>query len=286
MKTRLSLIAIASIIFLTACTKDDVATEFVSARIETNVAYGSDPLQKFDYILPAGRTTASTKSFIFIHGGGWQEGDKTDYNQFIDTFRVLFPNYAFFNINYRLYQNATGTNKFPTQETDVKSAIDFIYAKRGEYGVADKFVLLGASAGGHLAMLQAYKYNNPKIKAVVNYFGPADMADMYNNPASPLAPKELVAALLGGTPSTQASLYASSSPINFVSTQSAPTITFQGGIDPLIKPAQQTALHAKLNTAGVTNQYVLYPNESHGWIGANLTDSYLKIKAFVTANVQ
>jgi hypothetical protein len=29
-----------------------------------------------------------------------------------------------------------------------------------------------------------------------------------------------------------------------------------------------------------------YPTEGHGWVGANLTDSYNKVEAFIKANVQ
>lgn len=197
---------------------------------------------------------------------------------------MLFPDYAIFNINYRLYVN--GSNTFPTQENDVKAAVDFIVTKEAEYGISNKYVLLGASAGGHLAMLQAYKYNSPKIKAVVNFFGPSDMNALYNNPASPFAPPSAIAALFNGTPSTQAQLYFQSSPLNFVNAQSPPTIILQGGVDPLISPSQQTALKTKLDASGVVNSYVFYPSESHGWGEPTITDSYKKIKTFVTANVQ
>ena len=269
-----------------SCKKDNGNDNQAPAYTAMNVAYGNDAKQKMDIYLPANRSQNSTKSFIFIHGGGWQEGDKSDFNQFLDTFKILFPDYAFFNINYRLYSSATQANQFPTQETDVKSAVDFINSNIATYIISDKYVLLGASAGGHLALLQGYKYDNPKIKAIINFFGVADMNAMYNNPASPLAPPAAVAAVMGGTPTSLPQLYFSSSPINYVNAGDPPTISFQGGVDPVVSPSQQTALKTKLDANGIVNQYVLYPNESHGWVGANLTDSYLKIKAFVQANVQ
>ena len=192
--------------------------------------------------------------------------------------------FAIFNINYRL---ATGAiNFFPTQENDVKTAIGFIFSRTDEYRISQKFVLLGASAGAHLSMLQAYKYTNPVIiKAVVDFFGPADITDMYNNPASILAPPAAIAAVVGATPASNPALYQQSSPINFVTTQSPPTIILQGGADVLVSPSQSVALHTKLQTMGVVNQYVFYPTENHGWVGADLTDSFDKIQAFLTANV-
>ena len=202
----------------------------------------------------------------------------------MDTLKKRLPAYAIININYRL---ATGTsNLFPTQENDVKAAIEFIYSKRTEYAISDKFVLLGTSAGGHLSLLHAYKYSTPvKIKAVIDFFGPTDLVDMYNNPASILASPAALAAVVGATPTTNLTLYQQSSPINFVVATSPPTLILQGGVDVVVSPSQSAALAAKLQTFGVVHQYVLYPTENHGWSGANLIDSFNKIDAFLAANV-
>ena len=146
--------------------------------------------------------------------------------------------------------------------------------------------MLGASAGAHLSLLQSYKYTSPvKIKAVVDFFGPADLVDMYNNPASIFAPPAALAAVVGGTPATHLSLYQQSSPITFVSPVSTPTIILQGGLDPLVSVNQALALKAQLQSKGVVHQYVFYPTESHGWFGVNLTDSFDKIVLFLAANV-
>lgn len=272
-------------LFLLSCQKEkDLAPGPLAAKTELNVAYSSDPAQKMDVYLPEGRSTSSTKLMILIHGGGWSGGDKSDFNIYIDTLKKRLPDYAFININYRL---ATGTsNLFPTQENDVKAAIEFIYSKREEYKISDKFVLLGTSAGAHLSLLHAYKYPAPvKIKAVVDFFGPTDLVDMYNNPASILAPPAALAAVIGATPATNLTLYQQSSPVTFVSATSSPTIILQGGVDILVSPNQSIALRNKLQTAGVVHQYVFYPTENHGWSGANLTDSFNKIAVFLAANV-
>ena len=265
-----------------ACRKNDVTT--LAADTKLNTAYGSDSLQKMDIYLPAGRTTTSTKVIILIHGGAWSSGDKADFTAYIDTLKKRLPSYAVFNINYRLA--SVGVNNFPTQEMDVKSAVEFIYNKSNEYHVSQTIVLLGASAGGHLALLQGYKNTSPvKVKAIVDFFGPTDMVDLYNNPASPLIPPATVAAIVGATPTTNPVLYQQSSPINFVTAQSCPTIILQGGLDPLVSPNQSLALKNKLQTMGVINQYVFYPGEGHGWVGANLSDSFDKIALFLAANV-
>jgi acetyl esterase/lipase len=268
-----------------ACKKNDTAgpTTLPVSNL-FNISYGTDGLQKMDVYLPAGRTSNTTKVMILIHGGGWSSGDKSDFNSYVDTLKARLPTYAVININYRL---ANGTsNFFPTQENDVKAAIDFIYSKRTEYNISDKFVLLGASAGAHLSLLHAYKYNTPvKVKAVVDFFGPTDLVDIYNNPASIFASPSALAAVVGATPTTNLTLYQQSSPITFVTSQSPPTIILQGGVDPLVAPSQSVSLDNKLQTMGATHQYVFYPTESHGWTGANLIDSFNKIMDFLTANV-
>jgi acetyl esterase/lipase len=271
--------------FLFSCQKEagNGNTGPLAEQTQLNVAYGTDGLQKMDIYLPAGRTTSVTKVIILIHGGGWSQGDKADFTTYVDTLKHRLPGYAIFNINYRL---ATGTtNFFPAQENDVKAAIEFIYGKRADYSISDKYVLLGTSAGAHLALLQAYKYITPvKVKAVVDFFGPTDLADMYNNPVNPLIPA-LLQGVLGGTPTTNTALYQQSSPITFVNAQSPPTIILQGGVDNVVAPSQSVLLNNSLTTAGVVHQYVFYPTENHGWIGPNLTDSFEKITAFLTANV-
>lgn len=249
-----------------------------------NVSYGTDAAQKMDVYLPPGRSTSSTRVIILIHGGGWATGDKADFTDYVDTMKKRLTGYAVFNINYRLASGVS--NLFPTQENDIKAAVEFIYSKRSEYNISDKFVLLGASAGAHLSLLQAYKYAAPvKIKAVVDFFGPVDLTAMYNNPASIFAPPAALALVVGATPTSNAALYQQSSPINFVTAQTPPTIILQGGLDPLVSPSQAVALNVKLQTMGVTHQYVFYLTESHGWTGADLTDSFDKIQAFLMANV-
>ena len=279
------LVLVTFSLYLSSCQKDsDPSLPVLAEKTELNVAYGTNPSQKMDIYLPPGRGTATTKVMVMIHGGGWGVGDKSDLTEYVDTMKRRLSGYAIFNINYRL---ATGTsNYFPTQENDVKAAIEFIYGKRTEYQISNKFILLGASAGSHLALLHSYKYTMPvKIKAVVDFFGPKDLVDMYNNPASALAPPSALVAVIGATPTTNLTLYQQSSPLTFVSAQSPATIIFQGGADPLVSPSQSVALKNKLQAMGVVHQYFLYPSEKHGWTGANLTDSFDKIVLFLKANV-
>lgn len=256
----------------------------IDAKTILNVSYGSDPLQQMDVYLPADRSASSTKVIVLIHGGSWESGDKTELTEFVDTLQRRQPDYAIFNINYRLSIN--GSNVFPTQENDTKAALQFITDNAANYIISKKVVLLGVSAGGQLALLQAFKYTSPVVpKAVISFYGPTDLTEMYNNPTDALIPPAL-AEIVGKTPSQDAAIYTSSSPVNFVSSSSPPTIFFHGGLDSLVDVSQAVALHTKLQSAGVINQYVYYKDEGHGWLGPTLSDSFDKIQAFLSANVK
>ena len=266
-----------------SCKKKSAGTDATIAALSiANVSYGPNAQQNMDVYLPENRSTAATKLMIMIHGGGWTSGDKADFAQFVDTMKRRLPGYAIFNINYRL--SANPSNLFPTQENDVKAAVQFILGKMGEYLISNKYVLIGASAGGHLAMLHGYKNANVKPKAVVSFFGISDMAEMYNNPVGGnVLISFSVGQAVGGTPVSNAAIYASSSPINFITAATAvPTILLHGGTDPLVRPAQSTAVRDKLLTVGAATQYVPYPTAGHGdWDNATYTDAFNKVEAFI-----
>jgi len=271
------------LILAVACKKEDSnSNNSATERTYTNVSYGSDTSQKMDIYLPAGRDTVNTKLLVLIHGGAWIEGDKTDFSY--SDIKKLLPGYAFASINYRLSDN--GQNKFPAQEEDVQAAISFLLSKQAEYNYSNKIVLLGASAGAQLALLQGYKYAKMIVpKAIISFFGPTDLTWLYNHPGNAAFPP-LLAGIIGYTPAQNASIYTSSSPINFVTVQSAPTLLLQGDADILVPVDQANMLNAKLQTAGVVHQLVIYPGEGHGFSATAMSNAYTKIISFLNANVK
>ncbi len=276
--TWLSLVLLPLII--ASCSKEPQPAHEVTNK---DVSYGKAALQKMDIWLPADRSRATTKTIIVIHGGGWTGGDKSEMSQSIDTLRKRMPGYAVVNLNYRLaYENKV--NVFPAQENDVKDAIGFYIDHASEYRVSDDLILLGGSAGGHLVMLHAYK-NDPKkhVKAVVDFFGPVDLEAAWNEG---LLQQLVLFGAIGAFPVDNPAIYASSSPSNYITANSPPTIALQGGADPIVLPAQTSLLISKLEAAGVINELVYYPGESHGWAGANMVDSFNRIEKFIADNVK
>lgn len=284
---RVYLATLATVMVLAvSCKKDDAAPQANTEVVNKDVAYDADALQKMDVYLPASRSSDTTKVIILVHGGAWMEGDKSDFESAVQALRQQLPSYALFNINYRL-ASITGTNLWPAQIDDVNKAVNFIISKKNEYRVnTGKIIMLGASAGAHLSLLQAYRFNaNGNIKAVVDLFGPTDIADLYNNPINENYPF-LLRTWLGGTPTTATAAYTAASPIQHITAQAPPTIIFHGTADDVVPVSQSRALETALKAKGVTNSYVEYNGLGHGWLGTDLLDTYTRAIAFVVKNVQ
>lgn len=270
---------------LFSCKKEK--NEWASPKVILEMAYGLDPQQKMDLYLPKDRSPENTPLLILIHGGGWIEGDKKDFTPFVSEIQKRFPNYAIANVNYRLHKfgsNFTnGIHPFPTQEQDVARAVKALRDQSAIEGYSDTTIaLLGASAGGHLALMNAYKNTDPvKAKAVISFFGPTELVNFYNNTNSNPLAKSLLASLTGTTPADNILPYRLNSPVEFVFPSSSPTLLFHGGQDLVVHSSQSTTLRQKCIENGVPVEYYFYPNESHGWTGPNLDDSFNKLEAFL-----
>ncbi|HUR10735.1 MAG TPA: alpha/beta hydrolase [Flavitalea sp.] len=277
-------LAFSALMMFSACSKTAPSiTTDPSAKTLMNVSYGNDSKQKLDLYLPQDRSKTTTKMVVLIHGGGWTTGDKNELTASVQELQKRLPGYAFANINYRLFAN--DQNKFPAQENDVLSAVKFLITKGGEYNYSREFIFIGASAGAHLALLQAYKHTEViQPKAVISFFGPTDLIDLYKNPLNAGIPY-LLNSLTGSVPSQNPTVYQQSSPIYFVNAGSAPTLLLHGEKDDLVPKNQAILLRNKLQSVNVSSKLVLYPNEGHGWSGTNLSNSFDEIADFLKLHV-
>ena len=114
---------------------------------------GVDPnLTSLDvYTPPADEHGCSGKPLVvWIHGGGWSEGDKTEYM----TDKIPLFNgagYVFASINYRLTDKTlpTPAPQYPVHDQDSADAVAWLIQRAGELGIdASRVALLGHSAGG------------------------------------------------------------------------------------------------------------------------------------------
>ncbi len=242
---------------------------------ELDIPYGLNSDQKFDMYLPENRTL-ETKVMILIHGGGWSSGDKSDMNLFKDLIRQELPDIAIVNINYRLADE--NNNPYPMQINDITSVVNYLKSIDDEYVFSDDYGFVGVSAGAHLSLLWCYAFDaESNAKMVCSIVGPTNFTDpAYLNNSNP----ELQAMIdmFGIDPSIN--FLEEVSPFLQVSTSAPPSILFYGGQDPLIPTTQGTDMRDKLNLFGVTNEFTLYPNTGHGWVGLELLDTWTKLKLF------
>ena len=277
-----TLLSIICLFILYSCSKNEVIelpdTDSLDPTVyyeALNVSYGNDAKQTFDIYLPANRTE-DTKIMVLVHGGGWSGGDKSEMNAFRDFVKQEHPNLAIVNMNYRLADD--NNSPYPMQINDITSVINHLKENRENYTIDDDFGFVGVSAGGHLSLLWSYAFDTDNdVKMVCSVVGPTNFTDSaYLNNTDP-ALQELID-LFGIDPTTE--FLEEVSPLHRVTASAPPTILFYGGQDPLIPTTQGTAMRDKLEMLGVTHQFTLYPNAGHGWVGLDLLDTGIKLKAF------
>jgi acetyl esterase/lipase len=237
-----------------------------------NIPYTAHPTprQNFDLYLPRHNSDKSLPFIIWIHGGAWimgiKEWDNVKY--------LVRHGYAIASIDYRIAPE----NRFPVQIQDCNLALNFILAHAADYGLnPGQFVVGGASAGGHLALLLGLARHehtfgaDPSIKpkAILDFFGPTDLNDQMNDLQVIHSEKGIkliqdAGTKLLGTPIEQSPDLAKwASPITYVSAASPPVLILQGGKDDLVPVAQSRRLHAALDQAGVKNQLIMVNDAGH-----------------------
>lgn len=115
---------------------------------QQTLAYGSDPLQTLDLWVPQGARKAPL--VLFVHGGGWQRGSKSNALGRALPGHMLEQGYAFASIDYRLLPKASVED----QAADVAAALAFLLARAESLGIdRSRVVITGHSAGAHLVAL-------------------------------------------------------------------------------------------------------------------------------------
>jgi acetyl esterase/lipase len=125
-------------------------------------------------------------AILYLHGGAWHYSDKDVGTRHF--FRHLAgQGHVVVDLAYTLAPKGDLLRMIG----DVKRAIAWIKVHAAELGVnSDQVVLMGGSAGGHLALLAAYTPNDPafqpvgldadtSVQAVVSYYGPTDLRATY-----------------------------------------------------------------------------------------------------------
>jgi acetyl esterase/lipase len=239
----------------------------------------------------------SNLGIIFLHGSGWHYADK-DFGTRHFFRHLCEQGHVILDVAYTLAPEAD----LHSMIADVKRAIAWLKEHASAHAVrVDRLVLMGGSAGGHLALLAAYTPNHPEldpedvfsdtsVHGVVSYYGPPDLLSLYHRflempkltgekvhergfmdylearfgfEVIPL--HDLIPNLLGGTPDQVPELYRLGSPITHVSKHCPQTLLLQGEHDFSGITPDVRRLHEALLKSGCRSVYFQLPDTEHGF---------------------
>ena len=247
-------------------------------NIKTDIPYADteNPRQSLNLILPKDRKKKILPALIYIHGGGWKNGNKNQGNVRLIPY-VESGEYVGISIGYRL----SGEAQWPAQIHDCKAAIRWVRGNAKNYGInPEKIGVFGTSAGGHLvAMLGTsenvkelegdlgnYKKMKSTVHCVVNFFGPSALLEMSKYPSriDHDAANSPESELIGGALQENKKKAMDASPINYVTKDDCPFIHVHGTDDQLVPYNQSVILHKKLLENGCDSRLITVKGGGHG----------------------
>ncbi|MGI8498375.1 MAG: alpha/beta hydrolase fold domain-containing protein [Gemmatimonadaceae bacterium] len=199
---------------------------------------------------------------VVIYGGAWRGGSPSQAPQL--SRYLASRGYAVFAVDYR----HAPAFRHPAELEDVRTAIAWVRAHASEYGAdSSRLSLLGRSAGGHLALLAAYEPGAGRVRAVIDFYGPADLAGGYAHPPrpDPLGVRPIIAQFLGGTPLQVPAQYRDASPITYVRAGLPPTLILHGARDHYVLADFSRDLDRRLRASGDTSVLLELPWSEHGF---------------------
>lgn len=199
---------------------------------------------------------------LVIHGGSWAGGNSRQLPELNS--EMAKWGYAVASINYRL----APAHRYPAPLEDVQAAIRYLQEHANELSIdSTRFVLLGRSAGGQIALSAAYTLHETAVKGVIDFYGPADMFWGYQNPTNPLVldSRKIMEDYLGGTADQVPQQYLRSSATETVSAHTPPTLMIYAENDPLVSPRHGTRLHRKLKQQNIRFFELYLPWATHAF---------------------
>ncbi len=136
-----------------------------------DLQYGLGASHTLDLFLPPS-SDGPVPLLLFIHGGYWQSLDKSIFAFIAPAF--LEKGIAFATLNYTL---APG-ERISGMVAEIEAAFAYMESKSRDFGIAsDEIVVVGHSAGGHLATMLGLTIggDNAKPKAIASISGVYDL---------------------------------------------------------------------------------------------------------------
>lgn len=188
-----------------AVTRESIAvlTEPPPPDADFRVVYGPEPLQFGDLRLPPG--AGPHPVVIVIHGGYWQAIYNLTHAGHLCV-DLAAHGIASWNVEYRRIGDPGGG--WPGAFDDVRQAVEHLAALAEDYPLdLERAVVMGHSAGGHLALLVARRARVP-LKAAVSLSGVVDLRATDGQGDD----NGLIARMLGGRPERVPDLWDEASP--------------------------------------------------------------------------
>ena len=258
--------------------------------LKQDIAYHNDTLHKhrLDIYLPA-NAKKNTPLLVFVHGGGWVSNDKTaDMGYMRKTIgEIVQRGIAIASIDYRFAQDAV----FPEILKDCNRAVSYLYDHADAYGFdRNRFAVMGFSAGGHLGTLMGLSNNDQvaaffvpgsssafRFKAIVDFYGPMDLAKMPNS-SNPSAPECI---LIGGLPSAFPDRAKAASPLTYIDKNDPPVLIIHGEKDGMVPPVQSELLKTRLQQHKVPNEHIVVPGAPHYGVMFDADEVRKRVLAFL-----
>lgn len=199
---------------------------------------------------------------VQIYGGAWQSGSPSSFDWFARYFASR--GYVVVAIDYR----HAPAWRWPEQLEDVRSGLIWVAEHSPAYsGDPTRIALVGRSSGAQLAMRVAYNEAPSSIRAVVNLYGPVDLADGWRHPPhpDPLNVRGVLETFLGGTPDQMPERYRHASPITYASGRVPPTLHIYGSRDHIVEARFGRQIDRALKMSGNTSALLELPWSEHSF---------------------
>ncbi len=223
---------------------------------------------------------------LFVHGGGWKNGDKTVGEK--QAAWLTDHGFAVASIDFR----QTDAAPWPAQINDCYAAVRWLRENEDRLGLAtEKIGAMGTSSGGHLVALMGTRVfggsesTSSRVQAVCDVFGPTNLLTMPpNNVGNGRTAEDVAnsngAKLLGATVREVPDLAKDASALYQVSRDDAAFLILHGDADEGVPVDQSKHLYAALIAAEVDAELIVLPGARHGGPPFETPELRAKIASF------
>ncbi len=251
---------------------------------------------KLDIYMPQKNIFKKAPVLFLYHGGAWDSGGKS-IKQFGPIDNITKLGFAIVSVEYRLTDDET---KFPAHIEDCADSVRYIEKNAEKYGFdINRFCVMGASAGGHLALLLALNGENYAVdqkdvglslpvKCVISLCSPTDLLNLkgFTEKDTDYLDTKLKA-FIGGSPNEKYDLYAEASPVTHVRSDAPPVFMAHGDKDKTILFSQAETFYKAAKAIGMKVTFVPVHNADHefqavdGEMSPTIDKLFIRIIIFV-----